>query len=146
MEILANRELTREERVQLIGKTAIDKHHIFFNKLEWEIRSSGKRIRRMNPFVIDVTRDGHNFIHDTSPIIPPLNHFQLNRLSSALKTNEFAISDQEDPLDAIDIISRAIEWAAVHERADELEIVSALNTVNCLRAQIPAIKEARVIV
>lgn len=142
----AVRSLHPDHRKKMIGRLAVDKHHIFHNRQEWELRPESAAIRNFGAFVVDLVREGHNVIHDECPVVPPLNHFQLNSLRAVMRKNEaLRPGPLEDPIVAIDKISWAIEDAANRERAHELEKMSAGLTVEAVRAQIPYIKDFMVI-
>lgn len=49
------------------------RHHLFFNKPEWNAFPSSQRVRELGSFVVGVKRAPHDYLHQhiTPPVVPP---------------------------------------------------------------------------
>lgn len=95
-----------------------DRHHIFNTKLEWEARREAAAIRQSAPLIPTIDRDLHNEIHRLTPPVPLLGYHALKQVLGRYQP-------QRTTLASIDNVVSAIEYAARHPKAHDIERAQA---------------------
>jgi len=110
-------------------------HHIWHHRKQHEATPDNEWIRnRALGMIALMSIDTHDALHKECPPVPPLDIFTAARVRRLYQPHP-------NPLIAIDNMSRAIEDAAEHPRAHQLQIELADLSIRAIRLQIPFIKD-----
>lgn len=110
-------------------------HHVVHPMREWTLRPEATKIRQTPSLIVDMGHELHNRLHRGSSPIPLLGYHALQVVS-----REFEPTD--DPLETIDALQDAIENAARHPRAYQVERGVARLAIDAIEMQRPFIQEA----
>lgn len=116
-----------------MSRVRFDRHHINHGRLEHELRPESRMIRETPSLVPLMDRGIHTELHKHCPTVPVLGYHAL-----MLVARDYNPTD--DTFESIDNLMLAIESAAKHPRAHELERRMADIVVESLELQRPFIR------
>ncbi len=119
-------------------RVARDGHHILFNRQEWRLRPEALRIREHPSLIPNLDRDAHEELHANCPAVPPLGYYTLVRVAK----NWYP---QRDTLRSMDELMHAIDKAADHPLAHDIERGVAHLAVEAIGLQRPYVAEGLII-
>lgn len=118
-----------------LGRSSlIDTHHIAFDRVSWEARETGSKIRENPSLKVELYRTAHNLLHFMTSAVPVPGVYALEYVSRRLSTDL-------DPLSGIDQYSFLLEEAVKHPKAKEGEKLLADLSIYLMRQQIPYIQD-----
>lgn len=112
----------------------MDRHHVLFNKREWESRPQYKELRQNAGLIVPIDRDIHNEIHRNVSQVPILGYYGIMAVH-----REFFRGRTH--LDTVDNLLFAIEKAAEYPRLSELDRNLARIALQAVEIQKPLIIE-----
>lgn len=115
----------------------MDRHHVLFNKREWESRPQYKQLRENPGLIIPIDRDVHNELHRNVPQVPVLGYYAIMAVQ-----REFFRGRTH--LDTVDNLLFALEKAKEHERLHDLDKSLADLALQAIDLQRPYIHEGYV--
>lgn len=92
----------------------MDKHHVLFNKREWESRPQYRELRQNSGLIIPIDRDVHNELHRNVSQVPILGYYGILAVQ-----REFYCGRTH--LDTVDNLLFALEKASNNDRLSGLD-------------------------
>lgn len=115
-----------------------DSHHVIHERVPWEVRPSGKFIRRIPALVPYILRDDHETIHRNCPPIPVLGYAALQLVANRMQDHRHEI----DTFTALDHLKNSFEYAGRHHRAHPIERELAFLAIEAIETQEPYLRDA----
>lgn len=110
-----------------------NRHHIMHNRMEWDLRPEGRKIRHTESLVPRLDKDAHDALHEHCPAIPLLGHTVLQ-----LVNNEF--QPTKNTFVTLDRLMLAIDEAGGCEYIHDIDRAVCDLAVQALYSQIPYLK------
>lgn len=92
----------------------MDKHHVLFNKREWESRPQYRELRQNSGLIIPIDRDVHNELHRSVSQVPVLGYY-------GILTVQREFYRGRTHLDTLDNLLFALEKASNHDRLSDID-------------------------
>lgn len=92
----------------------MDKHHVLFNKREWESRPQYKELRQNSGLIVPIDRDVHNELHRSVSQVPVLGYYGILAVQREFYRGRTHI-------DTVDNLLFALEKASNHDRLSDLD-------------------------
>lgn len=92
----------------------MDAHHLLFERVAWDARPEGRRLRATPSLIPSIPRDIHEDLHRECPIVPVLGSQALMKAGSVFKSSHDTMTD-------MDRLMKAFEAAGNHHRAHDVE-------------------------
>jgi hypothetical protein len=115
----------------------MDRHHVLFNKREWESRPQYKELRSDSGLIIPMDRDAHNELHRNVGHVPVLGYYGILAVQ-----REFYRGRTH--LDTLDNLLFALEGASENDRLTELDKRLAGIALEAVELQKPYIVEGHI--
>jgi len=110
-------------------------HHVIHPAKEWQIRPEAKKVRDTPSLIVPMGPYAHNKLHRNCPPLPLLGYH-------ALQTVVREFTPTRDTMETLDSLVYAIEQAARHPRAYQVERGVARLAIDALETQRPFLQEA----
>lgn len=125
-----------EPIIRRIGRGVLttDRHHVIHTRNDWNIYPEGRHIRES--ILVTMEKTDHVDLHHECSPVPSLSYHVLKR------TAGLYVPDQTSPLRSMEALMGAIEEAAKHPRAHEIERQRANLAVWAIDLQRPFIADA----
>jgi len=115
----------------------MDRHHVLFNKREWESRPQYKELRENPGLIVPIDRDVHNEIHRNVSQVPILGYYGILAVN-----REFYRGRTH--LDTVDNLLFALEKTSEYERLSDIDRSLASIALQAVEIQRPFIIEGLV--
>ena len=112
----------------------MDRHHVLFNKREWESRPQYKELRQNSGLIIPIDRDVHNELHRSVSQVPVLGYYGILAVQKEFYRGR-------THLDTLDNLMFALERASEHGRLSDLDKGLASIALQAVDIQRPFIVE-----
>ena len=112
----------------------MDRHHVLWNKREWESRPQYKQLRETHGLIVPMEREAHNELHRAVPFVPVLGYYGILAVNKAFE-------EGTDHLESIDNLALAIDSIHKNKRMSELERGLANLALESVELQLPFIRE-----
>ena len=112
----------------------MDRHHVLFNKREWESRPQYKQLRNDSGLIVPMDRDVHNELHRASPFVPTLGYYGVMAVQREFYRGRTHI-------DTVDNLLFAIEDSVKNEKLSDMERSLATLALQAVETQKPYIIE-----
>lgn len=112
----------------------MEKHHVLFNKREWESRPQYRELRKNPGLMVPMDRDVHNELHRSVTQVPVLGYYGILAVQK-----EFYRARTH--LDTVDNLLFALESVEGHPRLSDLDKAIAGIALQAVEAQRPFIAE-----
>lgn len=114
-----------------------DKHHVLFNKREWEARPQYKDLRNNGGLIVPMEREVHNELHRNVRLVPTLGYYGIMAVQKEFYRGR-------THLDTVDNLMFSVEKAMNNERLSKVERGLASLALDAIEAQRPFIAEGGV--
>lgn len=115
-----------------------DNHHILNNRIEWSARKESVQLRETPSLIPLLDRSVHEDLHRYCPAVPMLGVYALQHVARTFQPSS-------DTFQSIDNLMLAIERAADHPKAHQIERELAYIAIDAIDLQRPFIKEGIVL-
>ena len=112
----------------------MDRHHVLWNKREWESRPQYKELRETPGLIVPMEREVHHELHRAVPFVPVLGYYGI------LAANR-AFEEGADHLESIDNLALAIDSIHKNRRMSGIERGLADLALESIELQLPFIRE-----
>jgi len=112
-----------------------DKHHLLFTEQHWSSNKTAQALRTQQSLIIRLSREVHEENHRQNPAVPLLGYYTLSRTLSMYEP-------EKTPLASAESLMTAIEIAANHPRAHDIEKNLAELAIWAIDLQRPFIKNS----
>ncbi len=112
----------------------MDRHHVLFNKREWESRPQYKQLRENPGLIVPIDRDVHNELHRTVTQVPILGYYAVMAVQKEFYRGR-------THLETIDNLLFALESVEDHPRLSDLDKSLANIALQAVDLQKPFIVE-----
>lgn len=112
----------------------MDRHHVLFNKREWESRPQYKELRENSGLIVPIDRDIHNELHRSITQVPVLGYYGIMAVHKEFYRGR-------THLQTIDNLMFSLERAQEHPRLSEIEKGLAGLALQAIELQRPFIIE-----
>ena len=112
----------------------MDKHHVLFNKREWESRPQYKELRQNSGLIVPIDRDVHNELHRSVTQVPVLGYYGIMAVQKEFYRGR-------THLDTVDNLLFALESVEGHPRLSDLDKALASIALQAVEIQRPFIVE-----
>jgi len=109
-------------------------HHLLTERCAWEARPESKRLRRQGGLIVKMAQEPHTALHNACTAVPIPNVYMLRGIARAYER-------QPRVLDSLDNFCFAVEEAAQHPKAIDIDKRLGDIMIDSIRMQIPFIKE-----
>jgi hypothetical protein len=109
-------------------------HHILSERCAWEARPESKRLRRHGGLIVRMAQEPHTALHEACTAVPIPNVYMLRGIARAYVMGR-------EPLESLDNFCFAVEEAAQHPKAIDIDKRLGDIMIDSIRMQIPFIKE-----
>jgi len=113
----------------------MQRHHLIFNRQEWNLRPAGMYIREQPSLIHSLDQDEHRALHAACPAIPLLGYHALNRTAKLFIPGSTTVQ-------SIDNLSFAIDKAHKDRHTHHIERAVGELAIEALQLQKPFIQEA----
>lgn len=117
--------------------SGIDRHHVLYNKREWESRPQYKELRQNPGLIVPMDREIHNDLHRSVPFVPVMGYHGIMAV-----IREFHRGRTH--LDTIDNLMFATEESIKNPKMSDLEKALSGLALESLEMQRPFIVEGGV--
>ena len=115
----------------------MDRHHVLFNKREWESRPQYKDLRENAGLIIPIDREVHNELHRNVQQVPVLGYYGILAVQ-----REFYRGRTH--LETVDNLLFSLEQASENKKLTELDRALANISLQAVDLQRPFIVEGQV--
>ena len=115
----------------------MDRHHVLFNKREWESRPQYKELRQNPGLIVPMDRDIHNELHRSLAHVPVLGYHAIMAVNKEFYRGR-------THLETLDNLMFAIESLENHPRLPDLDKSLANIALQSLDIQKPFIIEGEI--
>lgn len=112
----------------------MDRHHVLFNKREWESRPQYRYLRQDSGLIIPIDRDIHNELHRSVTQVPVLGYYGIMAVQKEFYRGRTY-------LDTVDNLLFALKSVEVHPRLSDIEKSLASIALHAVEIQRPFIAE-----
>jgi len=112
----------------------MDRHHVLFNRREWESRPQYKELRSNAGLIIPIDRDVHNELHRSVSQVPVLGFYAIMAVQKEFYRGR-------THLDTVDNLLYALEKTSEHSRLSEIDRGLASLALQAVEIQKPFIVE-----
>lgn len=110
----------------------MDKHHVLFNKREWESRPQYKELRQNSGLIVPIDREVHNELHRNVTQVPVLGYYGIMAVQKEFYRGR-------THLDTVDNLLFALESVERHPRLSDLDKALAGIALQAVEIQRPFI-------
>ena len=112
----------------------MDRHHVLFNKREWESRPQYKELRSNSGLIIPMDREVHCELHRASPIVPVMGYYGIMSVNREFYRGR-------DHLETLDNLLFALDASSKNEKLSNMERSLSSLALEAVEIQKPLIKE-----
>lgn len=112
----------------------MDRHHVLFNKREWESRPQYRELRQNSGLIIPIDRDVHNELHRSVTQVPVLGYYGIMSVHKEFYRGR-------THLDTLDNLLFALEKVEDSPRLSDLDKALAGIALQAVEIQRPFIVE-----
>ena len=110
----------------------MDKHHVLFNKREWESRPQYKELRQNSGLIVPIDRDVHNELHISVTQVPVLGYYGIMAVQKEFYRGRTYI-------DTVDNLLFALKSVERHPKLSDIEKSLASIAIQAVEIQRPFI-------
>lgn len=115
----------------------MDKHHVLFNKREWESRPQYKELRENDGLIIPMDREIHNELHRSITQVPVIGYYGIMAVQKEFYRGR-------THLDTVDNLLFALESTESHPRLSDIDKSMANIALRSIYLQRPFIVDGEI--
>lgn len=115
----------------------MDRHHVIFNKREWESRPQYKSLRENEGLIVPMDRDIHNELHRAVPFVPVMGYYGIMAVQREFYRDRTRLGTIEN-------LMFAIEKSMEHPKLSDIERSLAGLALQAVDVQRPFIRQGEI--